>query len=118
MPVPEKVLLSFGQPRHPAVMQLHELGSRECLDVWLVQGPIPYLGDLALLSNVLLDSNQLTGGLPAWAASLDNITNLWLDNNNLSGPIPQVHTEHQRSCPSWVTQCHDSSGYCACGWRC
>ena len=57
----------------------------------MLQGTIPYLGDLEFLANILLDVNQLTGTLPAWAGNLNNLTNLWLDNNNLSGSIPQVY---------------------------
>lgn len=56
----------------------------------MMQGTIPDLGDLQLLSNILLDSNQLTGMLPVWAGSLPNLTNLWLDNNRLMGSIPKV----------------------------
>ena len=69
----------------------HLLVAAECvLKRRATQGTIPYLGDLEFLANILLDANQLTGTLPAWAGNLSNLTNLWLDSNNLTGSIPQV----------------------------
>lgn len=77
-----------------------------------MQGTIPYLGDLEFLANILLDSNQLTGTLPAWAGNLNNLTNLWLDSNNLTGSIPQVGMSAVFALASTQDFCIDPSAYC------
>lgn len=53
-------------------------------------GPIPeklFTSKMAL-SHILLDSNQLTGNIPASVGLVQNLTILRLDNNALNGSVP------------------------------
>ena len=52
-------------------------------------GPIPAeLGQLANLTGLWLNENQLTGPIPAELGQLAYLTGLWLNENQLTGPIP------------------------------
>ena len=51
-------------------------------------GPIPELGNLTNLQRLYLNSNHLSGSIPASLGSLTNLTDLGLHNNQLSGSIP------------------------------
>ena len=54
-----------------------------------LSGEIPAeLGSLSNLTQVALGSNALSGEIPAWLGSLSNLETLGLDGNELSGCLP------------------------------
>ena len=59
------------------------------LDSNQLSGPIPSeLGDLYNLQGLWLGDNQLSGPIPPELGNLANLEELWLSNNQLSGSIP------------------------------
>ena len=56
-----------------------------------LSGSLPAeLGDLIYLRDLNLSINQITGLIPNEIGSLSNLRDLFLDNNSLSGPIPNT----------------------------
>ena len=71
-------------------MWLNNLTSLEQVSFWgnQIGGPIPNLSGLTNLELLKLQSNNLTGGVPAWFGEMSSLRILYLQLNSLSGPIP------------------------------
>ena len=53
-------------------------------------GTIPDLSDIAVLEELYLPNNDLTGSVPAWLNGMIKMRELWLWGNELSGAIPDL----------------------------
>ena len=69
---------------------LNSMSRLEQLSLWgnNLGGSIPRLTGMTSLSLLKLQSNNLTGGVPAWFGDMNGPWILYLHDNNLSGPIP------------------------------
>ncbi len=69
---------------------LNSMSSLESLSLWgnELSGPIPRLTGMTSLSLLKLQSNNLSGGVPAWFGDMDGPAILYLHDNELTGAIP------------------------------
>ena len=74
---------------------LNDLTSLEEINLWgnrmgdpNVLQDIPNLSGLTNLQELKIQSNNLTGGVPAWFGEMSSLRLLYLQLNSLSGPIP------------------------------
>ncbi len=69
---------------------LNSMNRLEQLSLWgnNLGGSIPRLTGMASLRLLKLQSNNLTGSVPAWFGDMNGPSILYLHDNNLSGPIP------------------------------
>ena len=69
---------------------LNSMNGLEQLSLWgnNLSGPIPRLTGMTSLSLLKLQSNNFTGGVPAWFGDMDGPAILYLHDNELTGTIP------------------------------
>ena len=69
---------------------LNSMSSLESLSVWGndLSGPIPTLTGMTSLELLKLQSNNFTGGVPAWFGDMNGPAILYLHDNELTGRIP------------------------------
>ena len=69
---------------------LNSMSKMEQLSLWgnNLSGSIPRLTGMTSLSLLKLQSNSLTGGVPAWFGDMNGPAILYLHDNDLSGNIP------------------------------
>ena len=69
---------------------LNSMSRLEQLSLWgnNLGGPIPRLTGMTSLSLLKLQSNNLTGSVPAWFGDMNGPATLFLHDNDLTGPIP------------------------------
>ena len=69
---------------------LNSMSSLESLSLWgnELSGPIPRLTGMTSLSLLKLQSNNLSGGVPAWFGDMNGPAILYLHDNELTGSIP------------------------------
>ncbi|MDE2718634.1 MAG: fibronectin type III domain-containing protein [Chloroflexota bacterium] len=69
---------------------LNSMSSLEQLSLWGndLSGPIPRLTGMTSLSLLKLQSNNFSGGVPAWFGDMNGPSILYLHDNELTGSIP------------------------------
>ncbi|MYB48078.1 MAG: hypothetical protein F4X72_02180 [Dehalococcoidia bacterium] len=69
---------------------LNSMSSLEQLSLWgnELSGPIPRLTGMTSLSLLKLQSNNFSGGVPAWFGDMNGPATLYLHDNELTGSIP------------------------------
>ena len=70
---------------------LNTMSSLESVSLWgnELSGPIPRLTGMTSLKLLKLQSNRLSGGVPAWLGDMSsNLSSLYLHSNPLGGTIP------------------------------
>ena len=69
---------------------LNSMSGLEQLSLWgnELSGPIPRLTGMTSLSLLKLQSNNFTGGVPAWFGDMNGPAILYLHDNELTGTIP------------------------------
>jgi len=69
---------------------LNSMSGLESLSLWGndLSGPVPVLTGMTSLRDLKLQSNNLSGGVPAWFGDMNGPANLYLHDNQLTGTIP------------------------------
>ena len=75
----------------PVPSWLNRMSGLESVSMWGndLSGPIPNLTGMTSLSLLKLQSNNLTGGVPAWLGQMQSLRGLYIHANPLGGTIPR-----------------------------
>ena len=83
---------------------LNSMSSLESVSLWgnSLGGPIPVLTGMTSVNLLKLQSNGLTGAVPAWFADMSSLRILYLHDNNLTGTIPAAFGLHTGLVRFWL----------------
>ena len=83
---------------------LNSMSGLESLSLWgnSLGGPVPVLTGMTSVNLLKLQSNGLTGTVPAWFADMSSLRILYLHDNNLTGTIPAAFGRHTGLVRLWL----------------
>ena len=83
---------------------LNSMSSLESVSLWgnSLGGQIPVLTGMTSVNLLKLQSNGLTGSVPAWFADMSSLRILYLHDNNLTGTIPAAFGLHTGLIRFWL----------------